>query len=201
MILGILIALGLEQGVEAYHWNQRVRDAHRALAAEIQDQANTYALRAAMTPCVERRLAGIEAILADLDHGRRVAPVADFARPLGSSNHQDIWQALEAAGVLAHFDPEELIAYSKLYEVSSQVDFWSTMGGQDWSAIKLVVVIRTAGPFRTRACPGGDQPHPHTELRPGAPGAAAAGSRAQVRRGRAGAAGPLEAGMPPLKRG
>ena len=139
IITGILIALALEQAVEAYHWRAEVREAHRALAGEVAGQARSYVYRIAVYPCVERRLAEIEAILSDVDHGQRVAPVADFGRPTGTGNLVDVWQALGASGVLSHFKPEELVAYSRMYSVSALFDSWSTMGGQDWSTIKLVV--------------------------------------------------------------
>ena len=139
VILGILIALGLEQSVEAYHWRERVKEAHQALAGEIALQVNTYNYRTAVHPCVERRLGELEAILSDLDHGRHVAPVADFARPSGSNSDITVWHAIESAGVAAHFDTAELVRYGRFYAVANLTDSWATLAGQDWATIKLLV--------------------------------------------------------------
>jgi hypothetical protein len=138
VILGILIALALEQSVEAYHWGQRVEEGRKDLASEIRDQSRFYAYRVAVHPCVVRRLAELDAVLADLDAGRKVAPVAHFDRPRGFLNYANVWQALGAAGVLAHFNSKELVSYSQMYAAGGEISDWTTQQGQDWAAIQLL---------------------------------------------------------------
>ena len=139
VVLGILIALGLQQLVEARHTSQQVEEAHRALTQELQGMAANATRRIAVHPCVERRLQEVEAVLSDLDHGVRVGQVADFGRPIGANNSDGVWRALTSAGVLAHFRTDELVTYGKIYTIGEEIGSWSTMGGQDWSTIKLIV--------------------------------------------------------------
>jgi len=139
IIAGILIALALEQAVEAHHWSEQVKDAHRALAEEVRAHTVTYARRIAQHPCVERRLEEVETVLNELDHGSRVGRVADFGRPVGVNYSDGVWRALISAGVAAHFRSDELVAYGKMYSVGENIASWNTMGGQDWSTIKLIV--------------------------------------------------------------
>jgi hypothetical protein len=139
VILGILIALALEQSVEAYHWSQRVKEGRKDLASEIRDQSRFNAYRVAVHPCVVRRLAELDAVLADLNAGRKVASVPNFVRPKGFLNYANVWQALGAAGVLTHFDSKELVSYSRMYAAGGEVSEWTTQQGQDWAAIQLLV--------------------------------------------------------------
>lgn len=139
IITGILLALGAEQAVEAHHWNKLVAEGRQALKQEVVTQAGNFTYRIVVHPCVELRLSEMEAILADLDAGRRVAPVADFGRAAGFPNEDNVWRALSASGVLTHLPPQELVAFSALYSRSADMTTWSLMGGQDWSMIKLAV--------------------------------------------------------------
>ena len=139
VVLGILIALGLEQAVQAQHDARLVEDARAALRVEIADDGRNYAYRLAVSPCVLMRLDEVEAVMSDLDAGRRVSSVADFARPIGRVTPQDAWRALSASGAVSHMEPKELIRYSDYYSRTEATESWNTMAGQDWSVIKLIV--------------------------------------------------------------
>jgi hypothetical protein len=139
VVLGILIALGLEQAVAAQHDARLVEDARAALRSEVAIDVRTYVYRLAVGPCVLRRLGEVEAVMADLDAGRHVSSVADFGRPVGRGTPLDAWRALSASGAVSHMEPKELIRNSDYYFLTAEVSSWNTLAGQDWSVVKLMV--------------------------------------------------------------
>src|SRR5436309_9326326 len=77
IVVGVLIALGAEQVVEAIHWTREVASAREALGYEIADSVGQGYEREHIYDCVEQRLDTLAAI---------VDKAADTGRlpPLGS---------------------------------------------------------------------------------------------------------------------
>ena len=63
VVVGVLIALGAQQIAESLYWRGEVASERKALLQEAQDTFDSIALRAAQQPCVDKRLAEIEAVL------------------------------------------------------------------------------------------------------------------------------------------
>ena len=64
IVIGILIALGLEQSIEAVHEHGVAREAREAIVAEMQDDVDRIAYRQALQPCNDKRLNQITGLLA-----------------------------------------------------------------------------------------------------------------------------------------
>jgi hypothetical protein len=139
IITGILIALGLEQAVEAYHWGRLVDEGRAELRSEVAEQAREWVHRLAIHPCAVRRLDETEALLDELDAGRRVGRVAPFDRPFGARMPEAVWSAVSASGVLAHMDPKQTLAFSEVYAQADEVGDFNRANDVDWSTIHLVV--------------------------------------------------------------
>ena len=56
IVVGILIAIGIEQAVEAWHWAREVREARASLHREMDRTNEFFATRVAAEPCQKRRL-------------------------------------------------------------------------------------------------------------------------------------------------
>lgn len=63
IVIGILIALGLEQSIEALHEHGLAREAKEAIDAEIQTNVDRIADRQARQPCIDKRLNQITGLL------------------------------------------------------------------------------------------------------------------------------------------
>ena len=70
IVLGILIALGLEQSIEALHERQLAQDSEAAIRAELSDNAGRISYRLAHQACIERRLDEISTLLAGWADGK-----------------------------------------------------------------------------------------------------------------------------------
>jgi hypothetical protein len=139
VVLGILIALALEQAVEAHHWSKRVEEGRAELRSEMTLQSRGWAYRLAVHSCAVRRMDEIEAILDDMEAGRTVPRVAPFARPFGAQMPRSVWQGLAAAGILSHMPPKEMLAFSDIYSRAEVATDWNRASDADWSTIQLIV--------------------------------------------------------------
>jgi hypothetical protein len=64
IVIGVVIALGLEQSVEALHEHGLARKAREAIDAEMQEDVDRIAYRQALQPCNDKRLNQITGLLA-----------------------------------------------------------------------------------------------------------------------------------------
>jgi hypothetical protein len=138
VVLGILIALGAEQAVEAGHWAHAVREGEASLKEEVATQADFYTLRVAVRDCVVRRLDLIEGIVQGERAGVHQAPVGRITYPRGALIRRDAWGALSAGAVLTHLPPERLLGYSTIYSQAMDIRGWEIDEENAWDALRLV---------------------------------------------------------------
>jgi hypothetical protein len=115
IVIGVLIALGAEQLVEAAHWRVEARSFSKAVDHELGRNLGIYAVIMRQQPCVTRRLAELERFLADSRMGRQDR----LARPIGSpkrySQYSSVWDN-RGAEVTAHLPGDLRIRYGELYD-------------------------------------------------------------------------------------
>src|SRR4051812_34968567 len=70
IVLGIVIAIALEQAVENWHWHGEVVEARKAIAAEIAANQPLFVRRLAAWSCMKRQIAEAHAILDALEAGK-----------------------------------------------------------------------------------------------------------------------------------
>jgi hypothetical protein len=107
IVVGVLTALGAEQGVEWLHWRHEVRVARAAIHSEMATANQHFAYRVAAEACVARRLDALEPVIekvAKHEPVPRLGPVIDDP---GNAYNDNIWQNYRAAQTLTHFDDKE----------------------------------------------------------------------------------------------
>jgi hypothetical protein len=109
IVVGVLIALGAEQAVEAVHWRHKVAEAERAMRFQLSadDGAQAFA-RAAVTRCLDDQLG---AIIAAVEAGRdrsEVARLTEAYRPPHRSWDRQAWEAAVASDVASHMGAARL---------------------------------------------------------------------------------------------
>jgi hypothetical protein len=116
IICGILIALGLEQAVEAFHWRHEVEQQREALRREARANLGAVAYRVSETACLEGRLNEMEALFGDQvrhvqQHGKLRAPHPPFdVESTGS------WDIAVSGQALAHMPLSEKLAFSNAFD-------------------------------------------------------------------------------------
>ena len=114
IVVGVLTALGGEQGVEWLHWRHQVGAARHALAADYQRILNWSAEREAVTPCIARRLAAVTAILDKASADRRLPPLGDLGVMPNRGWDVRSWESLVSSQTLAHIPHEDMLTFSQI---------------------------------------------------------------------------------------
>jgi hypothetical protein len=115
IVVGVLIALTAEQLVEAAHWRGEVGDFRAAVDHELGRNLGVYARVMAQRPCVDRRLADLERLLADSNAGRPYRVVRPIGRPTMQSQYFSVWDN-KGAEVVSHLPLAARIKYGELYD-------------------------------------------------------------------------------------
>ena len=108
IVLGIVIAILLEQGVELLHWRHEVHLARAALHDEMRHANNAFAFRVAAAPCVARRLDALEALTEKVARREPVPHLGAVMPDVGNAFNDNIWESYRAAQTLTHFNDQEL---------------------------------------------------------------------------------------------
>lgn len=141
IVLGIIIAISLEHLVQSWHWDQEVKVARQALAAEIlANNLNILAFRVAAAPCVNREIGHVETILTSLEAGTKPEEITlpRFRRPPTSLMRDSEWQSERASQVLTHFPRDELALMSRHYAQVDNFRKWMAQEGNAWSELSVL---------------------------------------------------------------
>ena len=93
IVLGILIALGLEQSIEAFHERQLAHEAQEAIDAEMRADLDLIASRLSRQVCIERRLDQVAGLLADWKGGKEPPQGLQLGDPGDAPLIDQRWQA------------------------------------------------------------------------------------------------------------
>jgi len=139
IVLGICIAISLEQLVESWHWAGEVKEARRALVAEIlANNSSIIAVRVAIAPCVDHRLDEANRILSALEAKQKPDPFTDFRLPTGFLVNDSEWQSERASQVLTHFSRDELAVFSRYYAQLPNFGTWMDREEDAWTKLNVL---------------------------------------------------------------
>ena len=115
IVVGVLIALGAEQAVEALHWRHRVAEAEKAMGAELLQNMSDGYYRLAISPCLSERLETVrQALTASHEENAPVPVMARTRAPLRPWQN-DEWESARALQITGHMPTERLTAWSEAY--------------------------------------------------------------------------------------
>lgn len=120
IVIGVLIALGAEQAVEQFHWNERAAHARDALREEVEDIYYMSAERIIVTPCLNAQLDRLKADV--LKPGQRKARPTSIAA-VGPMIYRHpvrlwsdtTWQSTISEQVSSHLRDAERQAFRNFY--------------------------------------------------------------------------------------
>ena len=152
IVIGILIALSLEQAIEAIHERQLAQEAQEAINAEMRLDLGRIAYRLSQQPCVDRRLDQITALLADWNHGKTPPAGLNIGRPDDVPMVDQRWQANLNSGRFNRQSPAEQTEQAGFYTQLSifndilhhEHDVWSQLRTLDLGPDVLSIDLRPA---------------------------------------------------------
>jgi hypothetical protein len=143
IVLGVLIALGAEQGVEWLHWRHEVHVAREALAYDLKRVLGWAGEGDAEGPCKAARLIEIRAALDQAQETKRLPPMGWHGGPRTNSWTMRSWAALNSGQVLPHIPNREQLILSAM---ATQLQALSTY--KDAEAVAWSELYEMAGPGR-----------------------------------------------------
>jgi hypothetical protein len=138
IVIGLLIAVGLEQAVEAMHWHKQVRTARDVLRNELLEADRFYEFRVAVNGCVAHRLSQLNEIVESAAQHASVEPVGDLSLHIGQLLTDDAWQSERAAQTLVHFPAAERESYGTIYGQQVDIRNWVNEELGVWAAIRVL---------------------------------------------------------------
>jgi hypothetical protein len=115
IVVGVLIALAAEQVVEDLRWQREVGNFRAAVDHELGRNLGLYSTIMGQRPCVDRRLAELERLLADSRAGRQDRLLRPIGRPFTFSQYFSVWEN-KGADVTDHLPLNVRLGYGELYD-------------------------------------------------------------------------------------
>ena len=139
VVIGIVIAICLEQFVEYLHWNSEVKIARKALTAEMAIIDTFYASRLVMAPCVDHKLDRVTGMISDIAAGRPPSAIVTSFNGLGALLSDSEWQSERSSQALTHFPREELALMSRFYGQVSDMRGWESQEANAWAQLAVLL--------------------------------------------------------------
>jgi hypothetical protein len=136
IVLGVLIALGAEQTVEALHHREMVRHGEGALGENFARFVQYKAEADLEAPCMAARAAEVRAILDAAARTRRLGRVGEVPQPYPLPWQIDTWEAMVASGAAPYLPDDKTVLYSRI--AMSGIDLYNAATGEwaDWGALR-----------------------------------------------------------------
>jgi hypothetical protein len=142
IVIGVLIALGAEQLVEAAHQRQEGAQAERIIRSEVELNLGRLQSRMEIHSCVVRRIDQIQALLDGAASDSTIITPSWIGRPQYWTYLNSRWQAESQAGRAALVDPSRLSYYGIMY--SRMQNLLDEMGVEqtDWAKLRTLEHLR-----------------------------------------------------------
>jgi hypothetical protein len=118
--LGVLIALGAQQVVENWQWDQKAAQTKKILDAELHRNAVSAYKWLVVAPCVDQQLTSIDKALSSARQSGNVQATPPLTPPLEVFT-EDAWLDARAMQITDHLSPQTISFYSTLFFLSQDL--------------------------------------------------------------------------------
>jgi len=139
ILLGVLLAMGLEQMVELMHWRERVALGKEALGGDFSGIFAYSKERELESHCLSRRLAEIAAIVDKAGETGRLPPVGPIGNPANRPWSLNSWNSLVGAQTAAHFSRDDLLNFGGIASYAVLIDKINREEFDDWAQLWVIV--------------------------------------------------------------
>ncbi len=122
IVLGVLIALGAEQMVESVHWRIEMNGERQALYSEARENIGSVKWRQRLQPCIDRRLAELDAIFRAHAASRPIVLRGAVGRPVTSFMSTTAWQIAVSSQAVSHMSLKEKLAFARAFSSYENLD-------------------------------------------------------------------------------
>ena len=114
IVLGVLIALGAQQVVEAFNWRKEVAGFRDSIREEMNLDLGTYPYRAKQKPCITAQLNELQRWLDGWRNGRGEMLIGPIGMTTSHVIRTNVWDSRDPE-TFAHMPRHEKLEYSFLY--------------------------------------------------------------------------------------
>ncbi|HEY3815381.1 MAG TPA: hypothetical protein VGL66_19340 [Caulobacteraceae bacterium] len=139
IVIGVVIALGAEQAVDAWRWHEQAEAGEKALTENFGRVVNNAYELEAQQDCIAARLTLLAGIVEKAADSGRLPPVADPGRPPFSPWRNNVWPTLVAAQLPTHLPRGKALAYAN---IATQSDYVADLSDQEldqWQTLSTLV--------------------------------------------------------------
>ena len=122
IVVGVLIALGAEQVVEAVHWKSTAAQADSAIREEVARNGGVYDERALIQHCADTRLEELTNLLKQVRQTRALPDIGLIGNPPDRLTVQTAWNEAASSGALTHMDNAVRSDFAILYAQTGNYD-------------------------------------------------------------------------------
>jgi hypothetical protein len=132
IVLGVLIALGAQQVVEALNWHSEVGQLRKAMRVELStDRARTEE-NLAQDTCMLARLDAIQQWALTAPEGSRIA---NPERPILWNDHSSTWDIAKTSPGATHLGLDERLQYAGAYDAIANEQRYLFDEQEDWQEL------------------------------------------------------------------
>jgi hypothetical protein len=139
IVIGVLIALAGEQGVEALHGRHQANAGEAVLREAFVREVNNAALREAQDACVAARLATLSSVVQKGTETGRLPPIGAIGHPAFTPWTVGAWPALVADQTVSHLPRAQAIAYTAIVQQTAYLSGLSDREEDQWALLDSTV--------------------------------------------------------------
>ena len=149
IVLGVLIALGAEQIVQAVHQRGDARDAESEIRGELSNNIAMLRSRWNVRGCVESRVNELQTLIGSAGKDGTITTPNWVGRPQFWTMQMARWQTTSQAGRAALLPPDELALYGSLYSFMDNVNALTADEQMDWARLRALEHLQRLTPEMT----------------------------------------------------
>jgi len=138
-VIGVLIALGGEQAVEALHGRHQAKDGEAVLKEAFVREVDNAALREAQDACVTERLAALSKVVQRGTESGRLPAIGAIGHPSFTPWTVGAWSALVADQTISHLPRAKAIAYTAIVQQTAFLSGLSDREEDQWAMLDSMV--------------------------------------------------------------
>jgi hypothetical protein len=138
IVLGVVIAISIEQLVEAMHWRSEVNNARGALHDDIDRSNRAFAFRVAAHDCIAARIATVSQIIERVAKRQPVPLLGPVMPDIGNGLPNNAWETSLSSQTLPHFGRAELALYGAYFLQLGNVGRFMEREVGDWGVLSVL---------------------------------------------------------------
>jgi len=152
IVIGVVIALGAEQAVEAIHWMYQVDAGEGALKVAFIREVDNMALRKTQSDCIAQRLSVLSQTVERASESGQLPAIQPIGHPPYTPWTIGAWEALVASDTVSHLPRQKMLAYVQIAQRTAVLSGMSDRENDQWTILDSMV-----GPGRRLSDVEGEQ--------------------------------------------